>query len=77
MFSLDHFEGPDTASNVDSNPFGIFRRNMNRSLRRSIAGSRHCELDEAPHFLCIFSLDEVFRYKSLYFARKSARMVFG
>jgi hypothetical protein len=77
VFPLDHFEGPDAASNVDSNPFGIFRRNMNRSLSRSIPGSRHRELDEAPHLLNILSLDEVFRYKTLYFAGKSARIVIG
>jgi hypothetical protein len=77
VFPLDNFEGPDAASNVDSNPFGIFRRNMNRSLSRSKAGSRHRELDEPAHFLHILSLDEVFRHKTLYFARKSASVVFG
>jgi len=50
---------------------------MNRRLSRSIAGSRHRELNEAPHFFHIFSLDEVFRYKTLYFTGKPTRIVIG
>src|SRR5216683_381801 len=77
VLPLDHFESADAASNVDANSFRVFRRNMNRSLSRSIADSRHRELDEAPHFLHILSLDEVFWYKTLYFTGKSTRIGIG
>jgi hypothetical protein len=61
VLSLDHFESADAASNVDANPLSIFRCNMNRCLSRSVAGSCHRELDEAPHFLHVLPVDEVFR----------------
>src|SRR6266851_7250309 len=77
VLSLDHFEGADAAPNVDANPLSIFRRNMDRRLSRGVAGRRHRELDEATHFLHVLPLDEVFRYKTLYFTRKSARIVIG
>src|SRR5258708_10927458 len=77
VFSLDHFEGADAASDIDTNPLSIFGRNMKRSLSRRVMGSRHRELDEASHFLHVFSLDEVFRHKTLYLACKSARIIIG
>src|SRR5260370_525135 len=77
VFPLDHFECADAASNIDSNPFSIFRRHLNRSLCHVVVGSCHRELDEPPHFLHVFSLYEVFRHETLYFTRKSAGIFIG
>ncbi len=77
VLSLDHFEGADAASNIDTNPFSIFRRDMKRSLSRRVAGGGHRELDETAHFLHVFSLNELFRHKTLYLACKSAHVIIG
>src|SRR6266851_5745041 len=77
VLSLDHFEGADATSNIDTNPFSIFRRDMKRSLSRRVAGGGHRELDETAHFLHVFSLNELFRHKTLYLACKSAHVIIG
>src|SRR5258708_30494552 len=65
MFALDDVESADAGADVHSDALGIFRSDFQGGHLEGFIGGGEGQVNEAPHFLDFFFLDEVQRIEVL------------
>ena len=77
MLAFDHFKATDTATDVDTDFFGIIGSDFQAAHRQRIVRRRDRKMHEPPHLLDLFFVNEVGGVEVLHFTGNLTRVLGG